>query len=357
MDVKEDAQLAEAKAVLASVSEGERRAAEEAFEAWSRQFPMVAKLRSFYAGRSPDGKEVTVPCGRSFIEARFLRISKRLGVSPNEALEIFRGQLGALNEPDDKLASKIELLLTKAGSQQEALDLLRTAPKFLGTMSVREWESRTVEDIRARAAVDNAFDTLNFPIRFFFDRTRDVTAMFMDTGAASDAAPSEEELKAMVDQRKTTYNILSAIFWPIFVGGVLWLSYMDANYGGPIHGKGICGASMIPTYNLADSSGNARLPCTCAPLYKWYVEPLLTEGQKAAFEPPKVESQNCGRTMGGIKNACDPKTVGGCVWTAEDLARSPEYWDPPQRRLTFWEKQRCSDSSRSCGLLAERVQS
>ncbi|CAK0821978.1 unnamed protein product [Prorocentrum cordatum] len=313
---------------------------------------MVAKLRSFYCGRDAAGAEVHVPCGRSHVEARFLGVARELGVPARRALDVLGGSLQSLNEPDAELARKVRALLAKA-SRQEALELLRTAPKFLGTMSVREWETRELPDIRARAALDNAFDALNFPVRFVFDRTRDATAALMEPGTESaDDAPSQEQLRVMADRRKSTYSALSAVFWPLLVGGMLWLTYMDSTYGGPIHGRGACVPSIVPAYNIPDANGNSRLPCTCAPLYAWYVEPLLPEG---LFEPPKVESQNCGKTMGGERQACDPKTVGGCVWTAEDLRRDPSYWDPPERRLTHWEQQRCSDSASFCGLGSGRA--
>lgn len=62
---------------------------------------------------------------------------------------------------------------------------------------------------------------------------------------------------------------------------MIWASYMDATYGGPVHGKGFCfPAGIMPAYNLPDAEGNARLPCNCAPLYKWYLEPLMSEEQK-----------------------------------------------------------------------------
>merc|ERR1712187_39776 len=100
-----------------------------------------------------------------------------------------------------------------------------------------------------------------------------------------------------------------------------YLTYMDYTYGGPIHGKGLCINSAFPTFNLPDANGYSRLGCNCAPIYKWYIEPTLSEAQRKDFEElaPKVNSQNCGRDSTGAKRKCDFTSVGGCVWTAADL--------------------------------------
>ena len=39
-----------------------------------------------------------------------------------------------------------------------------------------------------------------------------------------------------------------------------WASYMDATYGGPVHGKGFCfPAGVMPAYNIPDAEGNVTL--------------------------------------------------------------------------------------------------
>lgn len=40
-----------------------------------------------------------------------------------------------------------------------------------------------------------------------------------------------------------------------------WASYMDATYGGPVHGKGFCfPTGIMPAYNIPDAEGNAPRP-------------------------------------------------------------------------------------------------
>ncbi|CAJ1378144.1 unnamed protein product [Effrenium voratum] len=127
-----------------------------------------------------------------------------------------------------------------------------------------------------------------------------------------------------------------------------WATYMDVAYGGPVRGKGFCfPAGIMPAYNIPDTEGNARLPCNCAPLYKWYLEPLMSAQQIESMKDaaPKVESKNCGRELGGKKKQCDPRTVGGCVWTAEDLEKDPSVWE--QRRQMYWETQRPAQKNRA----------
>lgn len=102
-------------------------------------------------------------------------------------------------------------------------------------------------------------------------------------------------------------------------------TYVEEVYGGPIHGKGICPASPWPSYNAPDVAGNTGLPCSCAPIYKWYLEP-----KGSTPEPPRPAR------IGNYK------TVGGCVWTAEDLEKDPTTWDHGKGELLYWEKQRLS---------------
>lgn len=311
-----------------AASEEDLIALQETYEVWVDQFPIAAARRDFYE----------LPCDPESVKARFVFIADRLNISISEALGIFRKDLWVLCEPSEKLPAKLEALRGHCTSEEEVLDFLRAAPRVIGTTTAQEIQERGVANMRLRASLGEAYESLIFPLRFMFQQMAKSTASRIECEMDSeDGACSEEALQRFEDQEKASRQVQGAVFFGGLLSILLWLGYMDSTYGGPIHGKGLCPASPIPTFNLPDAEGNTRLPCTCAPIFKWYIEPNLPAGQFAGMAP-KVESKNCGRTLGGTKIRCDPTTTGACVWTAEDLAKDPSVWD--SRELTYWEKQR-----------------
>jgi len=192
-----------------------------------------------------------------------------------------------------------------------------------------------------RSVIGEVYELIAAPLRILVKIQAKASAQEIEnqrldkSGWSNDQILKEEQTRNSGRLRNTAY-----FFFATLIGLMSWASYMDTTYGGPVHGKGFCfPAGVMPAYNIPDVEGNARLPCNCAPLYKWYLESLMTAEQITGMQDaaPKVESKNCGRTMGGDKKECDPRTVGGCVWT-KDLARDPTYWEG--FTPTYWEKQK-----------------
>lgn len=316
--------------VLAQATEGDDATAELAYKTWAEQFPIAAARQDFYQ----------LSCSRLDVKARFLFVAKALGTSTEETFEIFRPDLWILGESSEKVVEKLDILRSMA-TEQEILEFLRAAPRSIATTTPDEIRDRGLSNMLFRSNAGAVFEFINFPVRaFFFEMAKD-TAKGMTSRASSGEVCSEEDLakeaKRDTDERKTLGFLLFGSLFSL----TIYAGYMDATYGGPIHGKGLCPASPIPTFNIPDAEGNTRLPCNCAPIYKWYIEPALSEEQREKFLGlrPDVASKNCGRQMGGEKKACDPTTVGGCVWTASDLEQDPSVWDHFGRR-TYWEQQR-----------------
>eukprot|EP00929_Paragymnodinium_shiwhaense_P006859 TRINITY_DN110811_c0_g1_i1.p1 TRINITY_DN110811_c0_g1~~TRINITY_DN110811_c0_g1_i1.p1 ORF type:complete len:397 (-),score=97.10 TRINITY_DN110811_c0_g1_i1:229-1419(-) len=319
----------EAIAALARAASSEdAAAAKAAYEVWADQFPIAAARQDFYNMR----------CTPEDVQGRFLFVARQLEVSAPEALDIFRRDMWVLSEPSEKIPEKVATLkevAKEAGAKtddevrQELLDFLRLAPRSIGTTTVLEMKERGLADMKFRAVLGEAFEaTIAAPTRFFFKQ--------MAKGTASRIASEGDEKanEGMKDERKVGTSLFFGSVFAILV----YVGYLDSAYGGPIHGKGICAASPIPTFNLPDAEGNTRLPCNCAPIYKWYIEPLLEADARASMPRPAVESKNCGRQMGGEKKECNPLTPGACVWTAEDLDKDPSYWDA--RKPTYYEQKR-----------------
>jgi len=292
------------------------------------QFPIAAARRDFYG----------LSCRRADIKARFVTVARVVGVSAVEALDIFGPDLWVLCISEEKLLERMEALRAVAASEEELVDFVRFAPRVVGTTSSAEIRDRGVEDMKARAALGAAYEALTSPIRLLFKAmARNTASSIANEDASPDEALSEDDLKAAERRSQEGRQTAGIVVLGASVAILSYCLYADAVYGGPVHGKGLCPASPIPTYNIPDAEGNARLPCNCAPIWKWYIEPQLPPDQRWRFQP-KVESKNCGRLLGGEARGCNPRTAGGCVWTAEDLAKDPSTWD--RRELTYWEKRR-----------------
>mmetsp|Transcript_165387 Transcript_165387/g.525573 ORF Transcript_165387/g.525573 Transcript_165387/m.525573 type:complete len:330 (-) Transcript_165387:94-1083(-) len=318
-------------AQLPASSAADAGAAEEAYQIWRDQFPLAAARRDYYG----------VPCGPADVQARFLGLAGQLGLPAAEALEMFRKDMWVLGEPEEKLPEKLEALRSLAASEEKVLDFLRAAPRAIATTSAKEMRQRGLDNMRLRASVGDIYETITMPLRLVVMQSTRSAAAEIEEQVASAGASTEAAVANSAKKREGTFEVLTVLLFGGLAGSLVWLTYMDATYGGPIHAKGVCiPASIIPSYNIPDDEGNARLPCTCAPVYKWYIEPQLTVEQKEDMlnSRPQVGSKNCGKLIGGEKKACDPRTVGACVWTTEDLAKDPETWD--RREPTFWERER-----------------
>jgi len=191
--------------------------------------------------------------------------------------------------------------------------------------------------------VGDIYEMIIAPARFVIKQLAASSARELESKleAQEQGGSAAAVLKDTQEDQRSLFQVLTILFFGGITAVLVWASYMDATYGGPVHGKGFCfPAGVVPSYVIPDAEGNARLPCSCAPLYKWYLEPLMSSEKKQSMQgmAPKVESKNCGRTIGGEKKECDPTTIGGCVWTAEDLEKDPSTWD--RRELTYWERQR-----------------
>lgn len=303
---------------------------DDAYAKWADQFPMAAAARQFFAGTAANGTVITIPCGRPYIRERFRLVARSLGISVPQALDVLGRDLWVLNEPEEVIVDKVQILRAKAESDEDVLNLLRLSPKLLGMTSAKEMRQRGLEEMRARATLDELFDLINTPLRLWFSFLRKLTAQSRAEVIGEGIEKITEEQQEALRQNDAAFrDKLSVVFFGGLSAILVYLSYMDATYGGPIHSKGICIPSVIPTFNIPDAEGNARLPCNCAPIYKWYIEPALSADQREGLKKlaPKVESKNCGRLLTGEKRVCDPTTVGGCVWTAADLERDPTFWD------------------------------
>jgi len=320
--------------LLAAATPEEQAVVAKAYEMWSDQFPIPAARRDFYG----------LNCGRGNVSERFVFLARELNFSVADALDTFGPDLWILNQEPEMISEKVAVLCELVDSEDEMRAFLRECPRTLGTTTAQEMKDRGVADMRARSALGAAWEALNFPIRFVVSVLGKITARNIREGVQNDSSAesvSKEYLRELQLKREDTLRKLSYVFFGTLFAFVGWISYMDYAYGGPVHGKGLCVASVIPSYNLADDEGNTRLPCTCAPLFRWYVVPTLSEEQRIALQEarPKVESKNCGKELGSTKKReCDPTTAGGCVWTAEDLEKDLDYWD--KRLPTYWEERR-----------------
>ncbi|CAJ1360261.1 unnamed protein product, partial [Effrenium voratum] len=224
----------------------------------------------------------------------------------------------------------------------EVLDFLKAAPRSIATTSAEEIKQRGLANMRLRSLIGEAWELLAAPLRLLVKIQAKASAAEVERQRDEETSWSNDRL---LEEEKTRnqgkLRVGAFAFFATLVGVMSWATYMDVAYGGPVRGKGFCfPAGIMPAYNIPDTEGNARLPCNCAPLYKWYLEPLMSAQQIESMKDaaPKVESKNCGRELGGKKKQCDPRTVGGCVWTAEDLEKDPSVWE--QRRQMYWETQR-----------------
>jgi len=310
-----------AEDVAPIVDEASDAAAEQAYDLWADQFPIAAARQTFYG----------LSCSRASVKRRFLSLAKASRINASEALSIFGPDLWALTVESDVIMKRFDALRAVADSENEVLEFIRFAPRSIGTTTESEITSRGIPNMRARAALGAGYEALVSPIKLLFKALAKRTADQVKSDPAGIKEVSKEQLEAANAKQKEELTIASfVIFGPlsVFLG---WVLYTDVVYGGPIHSKGLCAASAIPSYNIPDAEGNARLPCNCAPLWKWYLAPQLS-----SFSAPAVESKNCGKPIGGVKKECDPTTVGGCVWTAEDLEKDPSTWD--RKELLYWEK-------------------
>jgi len=306
----------------------------EAYELWREQFPIAAARREYYG----------LNCTKTSVQERFLSLAELLGISSGEALDMFRKDVWVLSEATDTLPAKLDALRSVADSEEEVLDFLRFAPRSIATTAAREIRQRGIANMMMRSSLGEFWELLSAPLRLLIKQQAKAKAAEIEAARESNTDLTEEQMLQQ-NQTESAGKLRTAgyAFFASLVGLICWASYMDTTYGGPIHGKGFCfPAGVMPAYNLPDVEGNARLPCNCAPLYKWYLEPLMSAAQKEDMmgAAPKVESKNCGRSMGGAKRECDPRTVGGCVWTQQDLERDPSYWEG--FTPLFWEKQRAS---------------
>lgn len=308
--------------------------AKVAYEKWRDQFPLAAARREYYG----------LDCTPLAVQNRFLSLSQLLGLPSSETLEIFSRDWWVLSESSDSIPVKLKALRS-CGTDQEVLDFLRWAPRSIATTSAAEIQERGLTNMLARSLIGEVWELLASPLRILikFQLTR--SAEEVERQRLEESNLSNEDLLKEEQARNSGRLRTSAyVFFAALIGTMSWASYMDVTYGGPVHGKGFCfPAGIMPAYNIPDVEGNARLPCNCAPLYKWYLEPLMSQEQKDSMwdAAPKVESKNCGRTMGGAKKECDPRTVGACVWTTEDLAKDPSAWE--HREELYWERQRTSE--------------
>lgn len=308
------------------------KCAEEAYELWRDQFPLAAARREYYG----------LDCNKTSVEARFFALGDLLGLSPAATLDTFRRDFWVLSESTESLPPKLEALRSVADSEAEILNFFRWAPRSIATTTAQEIRERGLGNMLLRSVIGEVYELIAAPLRILVKIQAKASAQEIEnqrldkSGWSNDQILKEEQTRNSGRLRNTAY-----FFFATLIGLMSWASYMDTTYGGPVHGKGFCfPAGVMPAYNIPDVEGNARLPCNCAPLYKWYLEPLMTAEQITSMQDaaPKVESKNCGRTMGGDKKECDPRTVGGCVWTKEDLARDPTYWEG--FTPTYWEKQK-----------------
>jgi len=309
----------------AVVNAAAEAAAEQAYKLWVDQFPIAAARRDFYG----------LSCTRSNVKRRFLALANISGTSASEALDIFGPDLWALTLTTEDLMKRFDALRAVAESENEVLEFLRFAPRSVGTTTAKEITDRGIPNMRARAALGAAYELLVSPIKLLFKALAKRTADQVECDLEGNEECSTEALQAAEAKQNEERNIASiAIFGPLSLA-LAWLLYTDIVYGGPIHSKGLCAASVIPSYNIPDAEGNSRLPCNCAPVWKWYLAPQL-DPKGNAFSAPAVESKNCGKTIGGAKRECDPTTPGGCVWTKEDLEKDPSTWD--KKEPLYWEK-------------------
>ncbi|CAK9054289.1 Hypothetical protein SCF082_LOCUS29492 [Durusdinium trenchii] len=305
-----------------------------AYETWKDQFPLAAARREYYG----------LNCSQPAVEERFQRLAELLGISTGDALEMFRKDFWVLAESTDTLVPKLEALRS-CGTEQEILDFLRMAPRSIATTSSQEIQERGLGNMLLRSVVGEVYELIASPLRLLIRLNLQRSAQEVEQQRVEKTNLSNEEI--LQEERKRNSDRLRSTgyaFFATLIGTMSWASYMDATYGGPVHGKGFCfPAGIMPAYNIPDAEGNARLPCNCAPLYKWYLEPLMSAEQKESMSDaaPKVDSKNCGKAMGGEKKECDPTTVGGCVWTAEDLEKPPNAWE--NREELYWERQRPSN--------------
>lgn len=316
---------------LRNATEEDRGHAETAYEIWKDQFPLAAARREYYG----------LDCTALAVQDRFLHLSHLLGISSKDTLDTFRKDFWVLSERSESLPAKLEALRS-CGTNQEVLDFLRWAPRSIATTSAEEIQERGLANMLLRSFVGEVWELFASPLRILVKLQLARSAEEVEQERMKESGMSNEELlKKEQTRNRGRLRTTAYAFFATLIGTMSWASYMDATYGGPVHGKGFCfPAGIMPAYNLPDAEGNARLPCNCAPLYKWYLEPLMSSEQKDSMlgAAPKVDSKNCGRLMGGVKKDCDPRTVGGCVWTAEDLAKDPSAWE--QRQELYWERQR-----------------
>lgn len=319
------------KASFRNATEEDRRNAETAYEIWKDQFPLAAARREYYG----------LDCTTLAVQDRFLHLSQLLGISSKDTLETFRKDFWVLSERSESLPAKLEALRS-CGTNQEVLDFLRWAPRSIATTSAEEIQERGLANMLLRSFVGEVWELFASPLRILVKLQLARSAEEVEQERANESGMSNEELlKKEQARNRGRLRSTAYAFFATLIGTMSWASYMDATYGGPVHGKGFCfPAGIMPAYNLPDAEGNARLPCNCAPLYKWYLEPLMSSEQKDSMlgAAPKVDSKNCGRLMGGVKKDCDPRTVGGCVWSAEDLEKDPSAWE--HREELYWERQR-----------------
>jgi len=323
-----------ADAVIAAATEEENITSDTVYTLWKDQFPIAAARQDFYF----------LSCTRADVRSRFLFVARSIGVSAQKALEIFSPDLWVLCISSEKFQERLEALRSVAESKEEIVDFLREVPRALGTTTATEIKDRGIANMRVRAAVGAAYELIAFPLRFVAKAMARNTARQIEMevkGGNPDAKCPDDKLDEFDEEQRQQRIFFGNIFFATLFGVAVGLSYVEKVYGGPIHGKGICVPSVLPTFNIPDVEGNTRLPCNCAPVYKWYIEPQLSleQQQRMLGMRPAVESKNCGKDMTtGKKIVCNPKTAGGCVWTEEDLKKDPSTWD--SRELTYWEKRR-----------------
>merc|ERR1712216_95620 len=131
------------------------------------------------------------------------------------------------------------------------------APRVLGTTTAEEIRERGVGNMKARALLGDAYETIIFPIKFLFLQMAKNTAAEIEAeaycAAESDADGCDvDKLKKFQELESRRRGNIWSVILAASLSLIFYASYADYNYGGPIHGKGACVASIFPTFNLPD---------------------------------------------------------------------------------------------------------
>eukprot|EP00931_Biecheleriopsis_adriatica_P025113 TRINITY_DN15514_c0_g1_i1.p1 TRINITY_DN15514_c0_g1~~TRINITY_DN15514_c0_g1_i1.p1 ORF type:complete len:276 (-),score=57.33 TRINITY_DN15514_c0_g1_i1:57-848(-) len=202
-----------------------------AYDLWKDQFPLAAARREYFG----------LSCGKADVQARFAALAEMLNVPEEEALDIFRKDMWVLSEASESLPEKLAVLRSLADSEEEVLKFLRAAPRSIATTTAAEMRKRGLDDMRARSALGEIFEAVSAPVRLAAKMSALACAKEIEDQRSNGASLSNDTLLAEERTRnKGRLEVLKYIFFGSIAGALVWVSYMDATYGGPVHGKGLC---------------------------------------------------------------------------------------------------------------------